>query len=137
QKALRVAHRAEVEADVEVVDDQLRRAAADVEHERAGRRLHAAAGQLGFFVAADESRREAVAPFDLAEERLAVLRIADGTRRDGERALGSERFDRPPVVGEHVANARDRNGEEAAARVDALAEPGDARLAMQFSYAAV
>ena len=35
----------------------------------------------------EQARREAVAPFDLGEERLAVLRVADGARRDGERRL--------------------------------------------------
>ena len=37
-----------------------------------------------------QPRREAVAPLHLAEERLAVLGVADGTRRDRERPLGAE-----------------------------------------------
>ena len=99
---------------MEVVDDQLGRAAADVHDERSGLRVDAASRELRFLVAADEPRREAVAPFDLAEERLAVLRVAHGARRDGERALRAEALERPAVVGERVAHARDRNGEEAA-----------------------
>ena len=70
----------------------------------------------------EQPRREAVAPLDLAEERLAVLRVADGARRDEQRPLGAERLGVAAVVGEHVSHARDRDGEEAAARVDALAE---------------
>ena len=100
-------------------------------------RLDAAPRQLRLLVAADEPRREAVAPLDLAEERLAVLGVAHRARRDGERALGAERLERAPVVGEDVAHARDRDGEEAAARVDALAEPRDARLAVHLVDAAV
>ena len=85
----------------------------------------------------DEARRESVAPLDLAEERLAVLRVAHGARRDGERALRAEPLERSAVVGEHVADARDRSGEEAAARVDAFAEARDARLAVHLVDAAV
>ena len=85
----------------------------------------------------DEPRREAVAPLDLAEERLAVLRVAHRARRDGERALRAEALERPAVVGERVAHAGDRQGEEAAPRVDAFAEPGDARLAVHLVDAAV
>ena len=39
----------------------------------------------------EQPGREAVAPLDLAEEGLAVLGIAHGARRDGERPLGAER----------------------------------------------
>ena len=86
---------------------------------------------------AQQPRREAVAPLDLAEERLAVLRVADGARRDEQRPLGAERLGGAAVVGEGVADARDREGEEAAARVDALAEARDPRLAVQLLDAAV
>ena len=60
-------------------DDELGRAAADVEDER--RALEppvardAAKRQLGLVLAAEELGREAVAPLDLTEERLAVLRV--------------------------------------------------------------
>src|ERR671920_223180 len=76
----------------------------------------------------EELRGEAVAPLYLAEECLAVVGVANRTRRDCERALGSECFGGAPVVGEDVAHARDRNGEQAAALVDAFAEPRDARF---------
>src|SRR6185503_12522595 len=117
------------------VDDQLGRAAADVEDERRGRGLDAVAGELRLFVAADEPGREAVAPLDLAEECFAVLGVTDSTCSNRERPLGAEGLDRPTIVGEDIAYARDRTGEETATCVDALAESGDARLAMQFLYA--
>ncbi len=97
----------------------------------------AAPGQLRLLVAREQPRREAVAPLDLAEERLAVLRVADGARRDEQRPLGAERLGGAAVVGEGVADARDRDGEEAAARVDAFAEARDPRLAVQLLDAAV
>ena len=50
-------------------------------------------------VAAQEPRREAVAPLDLAEERLAVLGVAHRARGDGERPLGAERLELAAVVG--------------------------------------
>ena len=126
---------------MEVVDDQLGRAAADVDDQRprfelpAGR--DAAAHQQRLLLAGQEAGREAVAPLDLAEERLAVLGVADRARRDRERPLGAELLERAPIVDERVADARDRHGEEAAARVDALAEPRDARLAVHLVDPAV
>ena len=102
-----------------------------------GCRLDAASRQLRLFVAADEPGREAVAPFHLAEERFAVLRIAHGTRRNGERSLRAESLERAAVVGERVANTSDRHGEEAAAGVDAFAEPRDARLTVHLVDASV
>ena len=81
--------------------------------------------QRGLLVAGQQPRRESVAPLDLAEERLAVLRVADGARRDAERPLGAELLELAAVVGEDVADARDREGEEPAPLVDALAEPRD------------
>ena len=104
----------------------LGRAAADVEQERLrAERADAAPRQLGLFVAAQEPRAEAVRPLDLAEERLAVLGVAHGAGGDGERALGAERLELAPVVGQHVAHARDRHRQQPAARVDALAEARD------------
>ena len=80
--------------------------------------------QLRFLVAGEQARREAVAPLDLAEERLAVLCVADGARpMQSVRSAPSDSS--APVVGEDVADPRDRDGEEAAPLVDALAEPGD------------
>ena len=81
--------------------------------------------QRRLLLAAEQPRREAVAPLDLAEERLAVLGVADGARRDREHALGAERLGLAAVVGEHVAHARDRQRQQAAPRVHALAETRD------------
>ena len=50
----------------------------------------AAEGQERLLVAGEEARREAVAPLELTEERLAVLRVADGAGRERERSLGTE-----------------------------------------------
>src|SRR4029079_18090715 len=94
-------------------------------------------GQLGLLVAREQLRREPVAPLDLAEERLPVLRVADGARRNEQRALRGERLGGAAVVGEGVADTGDRDGEEAAARVDPLAEARDPRLAVQLLDAAV
>ena len=106
--------------------EQLGRAAADVEHERrVVEGAEAAPGQLGLVVAREQARREAVRPLDLAEKRLAVLRIADGARRDCERALATERLGLSPEIGEHVPYARDRHRKQAPPSVDAFAQPRD------------
>ena len=109
--------------------DQLGRAAADVDDHRPGVELaaggHPPPGHARLVVAGEELRREAVAPLDLAEERLAVLGVPDGARPDRERALGAEALELAPVVGEHVAHPGDRQRQEAPARVHALAESGD------------
>src|SRR5204862_5081730 len=134
QEPLRQPDGAEVEALVEAqalgpTDDEFGRATADVEQERLFGKVApergAAKGQLRLLVAREQARREAVAPLDLAEKSLAVLRVPDRTRRDKERALGSELLDRPPEVDEGIANASDRGGEEALPLVDPLAEPRD------------
>jgi hypothetical protein len=136
------AHGADVEtvvpADaVGAAEDELGGAAADVEDDRAGVERavggDAAERQQGLVVAGQELRREAVAPLDLAEERFAVLRVADGTRRDRERALGALALEDSAVVGEHVANARDGDGEEAAPLVDALTQACHARVALELA----
>ena len=110
-------------------DHELGGAATDVEDERrpveATVARDAAEGQLGLILAAEELGREAVAPFDLAQERLAVLRVSDGARRNQECSLGAEALCLPPVVGEHVPHARDRKRQEASARIHAFAEAGD------------
>ena len=97
EEPLGVADGAELEADMEVVEDQLGRAAADVDHERPRPQLasggDAAPRQQRLVVAREHARREAVAPLDLAEERLAVLGLAHGARRDRERPLGAERLE--------------------------------------------
>ena len=107
-------------------DLELGRAAADVDDERARLdRADAAQRQRSLLVAGQQARREAVAPLDLAEEGLAVLGVADGARRDAERPLGAELLELAAVVGEDVADARDRQRQQPAALVDALAEPRD------------
>ena len=122
----------------EALGDQLGRAAADVDDDGARlERPDAAQGHRRLLVAGEQPGREAVRPLDLAEERLAVLGVADGARRDGERALGAELLELAAVVGEHVPHARDGDRQEAPARVDALAEPRDARPAHDLLDAAV
>ena len=75
---------------------------------RASPSRHLAAGsdaserQPRLLVAVEQPCREAVAPLDLAEERLAVLGVADGARRDRERALGAERLGLAAVLGEQL-----------------------------------
>ena len=89
--ALGQAHGTDVEADPLVAADQLGRAAADVhDHRRVAGLADSAQRELGLLVSGEEARREPVAPLDLAEERFAVLRVADGARRHEERALGAE-----------------------------------------------
>ena len=125
---------AEVEAVVEPqalrpADDELGRAAADVEHERLLGQLapesHASKGQLRLVVAGEQTRLEAVAPLDLTEKSLTVLGVANRAGGDRERPLGAQRLSFAPEVGEHVADAGHRRGEEALALVDALAEARD------------
>src|SRR5580765_6909842 len=136
--ALGEANGAERQARPEVVEHELCRAAADVDKERPDRNpAEPTLRQLRLVVAGKKLRREAVAPFDLTEERLPVLCVAHRARRDEQRSLGAERLGRAAVVGERVADACDRDGEEAAARVDAFAEPRDARLAVELPRVAV
>ena len=110
--ALGQPHRADVEALALGGRDQLGGPAAHVEHDRAvvhrplGR--NAAERQLGLFLARQQPRREAVAPLDLAQERLAVLGVPHGARRDRQHALGAEPLQLAAIVGKHVANPRDR-----------------------------
>ena len=130
--ALGEAHRAQRQARPEAVEDELGRAAPDVDEQRRGAELaDPSLRQLRLLVAREQLRREPVAPLDLAEERLAVLRVPHGARCDEQRPVGAERLGRAAVVGEDVAHARNRKGKEPTARVDALAEARDPRLAVQ------
>src|SRR5205085_7262995 len=81
--------------------------------------------------------REPVRPFDLPQECLAVLRVTHRARRDRERALRAEGLELASILRQRVPDARDRNGKEAAAFVDAFAEPRDARAAQHLVDAAV
>src|SRR5205807_1977271 len=74
---------------------------------------------------------------DLAEKRLAVLRVADRARRHRERAFRAERLELAAVVGQRVADARDRQRQKPTAGVDAFAEPRDARPSNQLVDTAV
>ena len=113
--------------------DQLGRAAADVDDERArierAARRHPAQRQLGLLVSAQQLRHEAVAPLDLAQERLAVLGVAHGARRDQQRAFGAEALGVAPVLRQRVPHARDRHREQAPPLVDSFAEAGDLQRA--------
>ena len=138
KEALGQANAAEVEAPVPVAEDELGRAAADVDDQRS-RRKRAPGGDPGvgesrLLISGQEAGVEAVAPFDLAEERLAVLRVPDGARRDGERPLDPGRLEHAPVVGQRVPNARECGGEEEATLVHALAQAGDRQPAVELAH---
>ena len=146
EEALGETNRADVEAVVPAQPvrgscDELGRAAADVDDHRPvaqsalGR--DAAKHQQRLVVSGEKPGLEPVAPLDLAEERLAVLRVANCARRDQQRSLGAERFQCFSIVGQDVPYARDGDGEEAAARIDALAQARDARLAVDVGNASV
>ncbi len=110
----------------DVAEDQLGRAAADVEDERpVVERADAAPRERGLLVAVEEARREAEPPLDLAEELAAVLGVAHRARRDRERPLGAERVGLGAEVGEHREDALDRRPSKPPRRVDALAEGCD------------
>ncbi len=105
---------------------ELGRAAADVDDEHvvqwiaAGR--DAADHQRRFLPSGEELRREPIAPFDLPEERLAVLGVSHRARRDRERALGPVSLEHAAILREAVAHARDGNRKEAPALVDSFAQ---------------
>src|SRR5581483_5294736 len=91
--ALREPDGAHGQARLETVGDELGRAAAYVDDESPRRRLaEPAPHEIGLLVAREQAGDEAVAPLDLAEERLAVLGIAHRARGDEQRALGAERL---------------------------------------------
>ena len=124
QEPLGQADAAEVEARVEgdalgPAQDQLRGAAADVDDERGvgnrAARGDAAEGQERLLVAGEKPRREAVAPLQLTEERLAVLRVAYRAGRQREGSLGTELVCGAPVVDENVSDASDGRGQQLAA----------------------
>ncbi len=138
QEALRDPYASDVEArrgagTAVRAEDELGGAAPDVDDERVLERRppgrHAPVHERCLLAAVEQARREAVAPFDLAEKRLAVLRVADGARRDGERSRSAELLELPSILGEAVADARDGDGEEATPVIHSLAEPGDRQLA--------
>ena len=105
--------------------DDLGRAAADIDHSARRSSADPAKGQPRLLLAGQQLGREAVAPLDLAQERLAVLRVSDGARPDGRararrpatRARGGTRRER--------SDTRDRQRQQSLALVDAFAEAGD------------
>jgi hypothetical protein len=122
---------------VAVADDELGRSAADVDDDDGpggvGGPLarRAAKRQARLLVARDRARVEAELVADAAREVRAVGGVADGAREDRDRALRAELVDRRAVLGEDGDDALDRLGREPAAGVDALAEPGDDRAALE------
>ena len=128
-EALGEADAAQVEARVEgdavgAAEDELGGAAANVDDYRSRRdvasRGDSAEGEERLLLATEEPRLEGVAPLDLAEERLAVLGVADGTRRKRERPLRAGLLRRAPVLDQDVADARDGLREQDAPLVHAL-----------------
>ena len=99
---------------------------------------HAAARQLRFLVAASRaaSRSRSSTRSRRGTPRRSRRRAPRSSRRASARSA-PRRLERAAVVGERVAHARDRDGEEPLARVDAFAEPRDARLAVHLVDAAV
>src|SRR5918994_1161660 len=131
EEALGEAHGADVEARPLVAEHELRRAAADVDDE--GCTVERSPGgdpaqrEPRLLVTRQLARREPVAPLDLAEERLAVLRVPHRARRHQQRALGAEGLRLAAGVGHKVPHAPDRKRGQAPTLVDALTEPRDRR----------
>ena len=118
---------ADVEARAERVGDQLGRAATDVDHHGAGlQRTDAGERHRGLLVAGEQPGGESVRPLDLAQERLAVLGVAHGARRDRERPLGAQLLGLAAEVAECVAHPRDRKRQKPPPSVDAFTEACDA-----------
>jgi hypothetical protein len=124
---------------VAVADNELRRAAADVDHDDGpggvGGPLarRPAERQARLLVARDRARVEAELVADAPGEVRAVGGVADGAREDRDRALRSELVDRGAVLREDGDDALDRLWREAAAGIDALAEAGDDRPALDLA----
>jgi hypothetical protein len=100
------AEKASLEAFTAVAAHELRRAPADVHHEglvvNFALRGRSAERQQALLVSAEERRREAVAPLDLAEERLARRHhdlIEQGAGRAHERlGVALEPLDDPALL---------------------------------------
>src|SRR3954469_19936354 len=134
--ALGLADGARLGRDVEahavaVADDELGRAAADVDDDDgpdgAGGPLarRAPERQARLLVARDRARVETELVADAPGEVRAVGGVADGARQDRDRALRAELVDRGAVLPEDGDDALDRLGREAAAGIHAPAEAGD------------
>ena len=135
QELLGEAHAADVDRDQAVgtvgADDELGRAAADVDHEvRLGlgepdRRARELEARL--LLAAEELGPHAEQLLDRIEEVVAVGGVARRAGRGGAHAGDAVTRDRFLVLADDVERARDRFGVEPAGLVHALAEPRDPR----------
>ncbi len=112
-----------------VADDQLGRAAADVDHQcRPGGGVlggGAEVGQPRLFGAVEDAGREREALTQLGDEGRAVAGVADGAGGDRVDGPDAELPDRRHVLADRRAGVLDRLGREAAREVDAPAQPGD------------
>src|SRR5262249_22788876 len=127
QEALGEADTADVDArrargEAGLSDDELGRAAADVDDQGAldlaPAHRYAAVGERGLSGAAQQRRREPVAPLALSEEGLAVLGVADSARGDRESSRRTGSFELTPILGEAVPHAGDRNRQQPTTLVD-------------------
>ena len=131
-----------VEVDpVPVADDQLGRAAADVDHEHGLDRGPfgggADVGQPGLLLAVEDPRREREPLAQLGDEGVAVVGVADGAGRDRIGLLDAGGVAGPDVLGDHPAGLLDRLRGQLPGEVDPAPEPGDPTLALEPIDAAV
>ena len=117
-----------VEADLgSGADDQLGRAAADVDHQRRlARRLLRGGAEVGeprLLLAAEHPRREREALAQLGDEGVAVGGVAHRAGRDRHDGVGFGLLVERHVVGDRLAGRLDRLRGELAGEVDATAEP--------------
>ena len=110
-----------------LADDELGRAATDVDHQSRVRALAAGrrpqVGETGLLVAVDGqgSQREALA--QLGDEHASVLGVSDRAGRDRDRFVGLELGRQREVVADHLADVVDRLVGEPIRGVDPAAEP--------------
>ena len=106
---------------------------ADIDDERVIQRRpaggDAADHHRGLLGPVEQPSREAVAPLDLAEERLPVVGVPNRARRDRQRAGRLQNLELTPILGEAVPYAGDGDREKPTPLVDALPEPGDRQAA--------
>ena len=82
-------------------------------------------GEAGLLVARDRAGVDAEPLAQLLAKCIAVGRVPHGAGREGDDRLRLKLVDRGAVLGDGVEHPLDRTVGEAAARVDAFAEPGD------------
>ena len=121
KESLAQTYRADVEARPPRAEDELGRAAADVEDERGlVGCADAPPGQLRLLVPGQEAGREPESACHLGQELRSVFGIARGARRDDEGALGPEPPDLLPERIDGRERPCDRLRQEPATGVDAL-----------------